>query len=749
MKPSLVRPASRIDSGRTAVLLPLPVAGAYDYRVPDGMDLAPGMFVRVPLGAREATGVVWGAPEGDIDEAKLRDVAAVLEIPPLPGDLLRTVAWTAAYTMTPPGAVLRMAMSVPQALDPPPVETAYVVDPSAARDGVRMTAARARVLDFLGDGRPRRAAEIARATGSGAGVVRGLVGHGLVRAVSVEPGMAVPRPDWRRRGPALNPAQQAAAAGLREQVASGAPGAVTLLDGITGSGKTEVYFEAVAAALARGRQVLVLLPEIALTVDWLRRFETRFGAPPLHWHSEVTGARRRETWRAVSAGRARVVVGARSALFLPFPDLGLIVVDEEHDSSFKQEDGVIYNARDIAVVRARHASCPIVLASATPTVETVVNVRRGRYARLVLPERFGGAAAPEIAAVDMRAEALAPQTWLSPTLRGAVARTLAAGEQALLFLNRRGYAPLTLCRGCGYRIACPQCSAWLVDHRLARRLQCHHCGFATPPPGTCPECGAADAFVACGPGVERLTEESAAAFPGARIALMSSDALRGASAAEALIRGIRRRDYDIVIGTQLVAKGHNFPDLTLVGVVDADLGLDGGDLRAAERSFQVLHQVAGRAGRAARPGRALIQTFNPDHPVMAALVAGDRDGFLASEAQARERHAMPPFGRLAGIVVSGRGESRGRRRLPRPRPGRPARRRGAGARPRPGAAGADPRAPSPPLPGQGAAGGAHPAGDRALAAPDPDAARRARACRHRPLYIPVRIGSFDVRDRTP
>ena len=656
MKPGLVRTPSRIVSDRTAILIPLPVAGAYDYRVPEGMDLAPGRFVRVPLGVREATGVVWGEAEGDVDESKLRDVAAVLDIPPLPADLLQTVAWTASYTMTPPGAVLRMAMSVPEALDPPRVETAYAIAPPVPTDGVRLTDARKRVLDFLADGRARKAAEIARATGTGASVVRGLVGHGLVRAVSVEPAMEIPQPDWRQRGPSLTPSQASAATRLRGQIAAGAAGKVTLLDGITGSGKTAVYFEAIAAALARGRQVLVLLPEIALTVDWLRRFENRFGAPPLHWHSDVTGARRRETWRAVSTGRARVVVGARSALFLPFPELGLIVVDEEHDGSFKQEDGVIYNARDIAIVRARHAACPVVLASATPTLETVVNVERGRYERIVLPERFGGSAMPEIAAIDMRGESLPSQTWLSPSLREAVTRTMDAGEQALLFLNRRGYAPLTLCRACGYRIECPNCSAWLVDHRLTRRLQCHHCGFAARPPETCPKCEADDAFVACGPGVERLSEEAAEAFPGARTALMSSDALRSAAAAEELIAGIRRHDYDIVIGTQLVAKGHNFPDLTLVGVVDADLGLDGGDLRAAERSFQVLHQVAGRAGRATRPGHALIQTYNPDHPVMAALVAGDRDGFLASEARARESHGMPPFGRLAGIVVSGRDE---------------------------------------------------------------------------------------------
>ena len=578
-------------------------------------------------------------------------------MPPLPADLLRTVDWTAAYTMTPPGAVLRMAMSVPQALDPPRLETAYALDPSAAPDGVRLTAARKRVLDFLAHGRACRAAEIARATGSGPGVVRGLVEHGLVRAVSVEPAMPIEPPDWRRRGPTLSPAQDAAARRLRQAIAAGASDSVTLLDGITGSGKTEVYFEAIAAALARGRQVLVLLPEIALTVDWLRRFEGRFGAPPLHWHSEVTGSRRRETWRAVSGGRARVVVGARSALFLPFPELGLIVVDEEHDSSFKQEDGVIYNARDIAIVRARDASCPIVLASATPTLETVVNVRRGRYRRTSLPERFGGTALPEIAAIDMREQAMAPQTWLSPRLRGAVARTLECGRAGVAVPQPQGLCaahPLPRLRAPD-RVPAMQRLAGGPPARAQAAmppLRLRHAAARRAAPNAKPRTPSSPAAPASSGSARRRKET----FPGARLALMSSDALRSASAAEALIEGIRRHDYDIVIGTQLVAKGHNFPDLTLVGVVDADLGLDGGDLRAAERSFQVLHQVAGRAGRAARPGHALIQTYNPDHPVMAALVAGDRDGFLASEARAREAHAMPPFGRLAGIVVSGRNE---------------------------------------------------------------------------------------------
>ena len=667
MDPELVRTDVRIGSDRIAVLVPLPLAGPYDYSVPEGLSIAPGQFVQVPLGKRVVTGVAWGQAENRIDPARLREVEAVLDVQPLSDDLRETIAWTAAYTLSAPGAVLRMAMSVPEALDPPRLETAYTLSGSAAPDGaakdgaaqggVRKTKARERLLALLADGKPRRMADIGRASGVSASVVHGLVDAGLVRTVSISLEEKLPVPDWRRAGPSLTPAQAAAAERLRSQIAAGSARTVTLLDGVTGSGKTEVYFEAIAAALARRRQVLVLLPEIALTIDWLRRFEVRFGAPPAHWHSEVGRVKRRETWRAVASGEAQVVVGARSALFLPFRALGLIIVDEEHDASFKQEDGVIYNARDIAIVRARNADCPVVLSSATPSLETTVNVERGRFEHVGLPERFGSAGLPKISAIDMRAETMASQSWLSPSLREAIAGALGAGEQALLFLNRRGYAPLTLCRGCGHRIACSNCSAWLVEHRLAGRLQCHHCGYSAAPPGICPKCEAADAFVACGPGVERLLEEATEAFPAARIALMSSDTLRGPAATEALIGRIRAREFDLVIGTQLVAKGHNFPHLTLVGVVDADLGLDGGDLRAAERTYQVLHQVAGRAGRAERPGQALIQTYNPDHPVMEALIAGDRDGFIAAEAESRRRSEMPPFGRLAGIIVTGRDEA--------------------------------------------------------------------------------------------
>jgi len=424
-------------------------------------------------------------------------------------------------------------------------------------------------------------------------------------------------------------------------------------------GKTEVYFDAVAEALDQGKQALVLVPEIALTAQWLSRFRQRFGADPAQWHSELTQAQRGHTWRAVAAGTARVVIGARSALFLPFADLGLVVVDEEHDTSFKQEEGVIYNARDMAVVRANLGGIPAVLASATPSLESVINVGSGRYGELTLPDRHAGASLPDVAMIDLRTQPPARGRWISGQLEDALHKTFDAGEQAMLFLNRRGYAPLTLCRTCGHRMECPRCSAWLVEHRHKKysRLECHHCGHQIPAPEACPECEATESLVACGPGVERLAEEAAELFPEARQAIAASDTLKNPAALATLVKRIEDHDVDLLIGTQVVAKGHHFPMLTLVGVVDADLGLAGGDLRAAERCYQLLYQVAGRAGRAGRPGRVLFQTYLAEHPVMAALASGDRDRFLEAEAASREAAGMPPFGRLAALIVSGRHES--------------------------------------------------------------------------------------------
>ncbi len=645
------------ESGRVHVLLPLPLAGAYDYRVPAHLSLSPGDFVAVPLGRRIIAGVVWGHgpadPESQVAATKLKDILEQLPVPPMPEVTRRFVMWLAAYNCADPGSVLRMAMSVPSALEPPRLRIAYQM---AGPLPARMTPARQRVVALLEEGPARTATDLAEAAGVGTGVVRGLLAAGTLAEVLLPEDLTLAEPDWHRPGPELTPEQQGVASALRQTIADGGY-TTTLLDGVTGAGKTEVYFEAIAQALSGGGQVLVLVPEIALTAQWLSRFEKRFGAPPVAWHSDLRASQRRRHWRAVAEGRARVVVGARSALFLPFQDLSLIVVDEEHDGAFKQDDGVCYHARDMAVVRASLGAFPILLVSATPSLESIVNVESGRYARQQLPTRPGSARLPEVAAIDMREFALKADEWLSPVLIEAVTTALAAGEQALLFLNRRGYAPLTLCRACGHRLQCPNCTTWLVEHRFQDRLQCHHCGFAQRLPETCPNCEAEGRFAACGPGVERLLEEAERLFPGARAEIVASDTVRGPAAAAELIHRIAGHEIDLIIGTQIIAKGHNFPMLTCVGVIDADLGLAGGDLRAAERTFQLLNQISGRAGRAARPGYAYLQTYMPDHPVMQALTSGDRDTFLAREAQARRELGMPPFGRLVALVASGPDES--------------------------------------------------------------------------------------------
>ncbi len=652
MPPSHASCAPRTPA-RVHVLLPLPLAGAYDYAVPDHLALAAGDFVVVPLGRRLVAGVVWGLGAADsetrVPDAKLKEVLERLPVPAMAEVARRFIDWVADYNCAAPGAVLRMAMSVPSALEAPRIRLAYrLAGPLPAR----MTPARRRVVEILREGPPRTAVDLAETAGVGTGVVRGLYQAGTLAEVALPETLALPEPDWRRLGPTLTDEQRGVAETLIERVGAGGY-SVTLLDGVTGAGKTEVYFEAIAAALATGGQVLVLVPEIALTAQWLSRFEQRFDARPVEWHSDLRASQRRRHWRAIAEGQARVVVGARSALFLPYSDLALIVVDEEHDGAFKQEEGVAYHARDMAVVRASLGDIPILLVSATPSLESTINADGGRYRREHLARRPGAARLPEMTAIDMRGEGLRADEWLSPTLRDAVGRTLADGEQALLFLNRRGYAPLTLCRACGYRLQCPNCATWLVEHRFRDRLQCHHCGFAQRLPESCPSCEAEGRFAACGPGVERLLEETARLFPEARAEIVASDTVHGPEAAAELIRRITEHEIDLIVGTQIVAKGHNFPMLTCVGVVDADLGLAGGDLRAAERTHQLLSQISGRAGRAERPGHAYLQTFMPEHPVIRALIAGDRDAFMAREAEARRRQGMPPFGRLVALVVSG------------------------------------------------------------------------------------------------
>ncbi|WP_420429831.1 primosomal protein N' [Kordiimonas sp.] len=650
------------EGPRARVLLPVPALGVLDYGVPSHLvdRITPGAVVEVPLAGRTATGVVWdsaadgGPAEGGkkLPYGKLKAIEGILDLLPMRQDLRRFIDWVSAYTLSAPGPVLRMSLPASAALQAVPVKRHYRAT-GASVDGVRLTAAREAVLKVLADGKPRMAPEVASLAGVSDTVVRSLEKTGLVEGMDISVDLPYPQPDANLDGPTLSDEQAEAARAIRDKVWEGGF-APFLLDGITGSGKTEVYFEGLAEALkTKGAQVLVLVPEIALTSQWLDRFEARFGVVPVVWHSEVGQAERRRAWRAVASGEARVVVGARSALFLPFKHLAFITVDEEHDPSFKQEEGVMYHARDMAIVRAKLAECPIVLASATPSLETLVNADEGRFEKLILRERHGNAVLPEMRAIDMRHEPPEAGTWLSPVLVREIEDTLAAGEQIMLFLNRRGYAPLTLCRTCGFRIECPSCSAWLVEHRFRRELQCHHCGHVEPIPEACPECKSEDSLVACGPGVERLFEEVSTRFPAARTSVMTSDTMMSPSATAHMVGQIASGHLDIVIGTQIVTKGYHFPNLTLVGVVDADLGLRGGDLRAGERTYQQMVQVAGRAGRAEKPGRVFLQSYEPEHPVVQALLSGDGDAFMAAEKESRARHHMPPFGRLVGLILSG------------------------------------------------------------------------------------------------
>ncbi len=639
------------DQGElVAVLTTQPLDRTLDYKAPEGGCFL-GAFVEVPLGPRKVLGVVWGAGRGDFDRSKIRSVIRVLDVAPMREEMRLFLQRAADYTLTPMPAMLRLATRVPGLGDPLSMRKIYRLG-SGTPD--RMTDARARVLEVLRDygGLAFTLKELAEMAGVTSSVVKGLVKQGAVREEDSPRDLHYPTLDPDRPGKALTADQTAAADTLRAALRSGAYG-TTLLKGVTGSGKTEVYLEAVAEALRMGRQALVLLPEIALTAEFLTRVEERFGARPAEWHSGATMTERRRVWRMVGQGDAQMVVGARSALFLPFRDLGLIVVDEEHDTSYKQEDGVHYNARDMAVLRAAICGSRVILASATPSLESWANAEAGKYDRLDLTSRFGAAVLPDMKTIDMRAEKMQPGTWISPSLRQTVQARIEKGEQSLLFINRRGYAPVTLCRACGEQIACDHCDARMVEHRFLKRLMCHQCGETKPMPEACPACGVEGKLAPVGPGIERLAEEAEATFPDARIAMLSSDLFGSARALKAKIEEIAEGDADIVIGTQLVAKGHNFPNLTLVGVIDSDLGLHGSDLRAAERTFQLMRQVAGRAGRADKPGTALLQTFQPEHPVIRAILSGDEEGFWRAEAAGRQAAGVPPYGRMAGIVLSG------------------------------------------------------------------------------------------------
>ena len=643
-------PDSETSGARIAqVLLPTPLPEPFDYAEPLGMELTTGDIVVVPLGPRSIIGVVVSLRPASGVNRRLRAVEAKLEgAHPIPAGTLDFVQWAARYSADMPGAALAITLRGLSGLLPRPERRVRATGVTPARS----TAARERTLAAAAEPIPRT--ELAKAARVSDGVIRGLLDAGALEVVEIPRVASFGAPDVTRPTPSLNASQAAAAASL------GAMGrergfAVALLDGVTGSGKTEVYLEAVAETLTAdpAAQVLVLLPEIALTQAIIERFSQRFGTPPAEWHSGVPSTRRRRIWDGVASGEARIVVGARSALFLPFAHLKLIIVDEEHDGSYKQEEGFIYQARDLAVARAKIEKCGVILASATPSLETLWNAQTGRYWWIRLSDRHGAAVMPEVELVDLRASPPEPGRWLSPGLVAAMTETLARGEQSLLFLNRRGYAPLVLCKACGERMKAPDSDSWLVEHRYSGRLICHLTGFSMVKPDHCPHCGEPNSLISIGPGVERVEEEARERFPDARLAVFSSDTVADAAAARTMIDAMAAGEFDIMVATQSAAKGHNFPGLTLVGVVDGDLGLRGGDLRASERTYQLLMQVSGRAGRHERPGRALIQTWAPEHPVMQAMAGGDRDGFLALELAERQAVGLPPFGRLAAIILSG------------------------------------------------------------------------------------------------
>lgn len=642
-KPALPEPVAAVP-----VLVPMPAPGPYSYSVPAGMVVEPGSIVQVPLGPRQVIGVVWDKNDGTtVDPKKLRPITKSFECPPMRDEMRRFIDWVAAYTLSPPGLVARMALRAPAAFDPEPMIEGLRLTEARPE---RSTPAREHVLELAAEGQAWTKSGLANAAGVSTSVIDGLAKQGVFETVFLPAPAVVAEPDPDYVEPRLEGPQKQAASEILEDVRKGGF-AVSLIDGVTGSGKTEVYFEAVAETLRRGKQVLILLPEIALTASFMDRFQDRFGSRPAEWHSDLSPRLREKVWRQAVTGEVRVVAGARSALFLPFDNLGLIIVDEEHDPAYKQEDRVYYNARDMAVVRARIADFPVVLVSATPSVESQVNGTSGRYNTIHLHTRFGDAAMPDLHLVDMRRHPPERGGFLSPVLLRGIGKTIEKGEQSLLFLNRRGYAPLTLCRVCGHRFQCPQCSSWLVEHRFRNQLQCHQCGYSQPTPDHCPECGTFDHLAACGPGVERIAEEVEKHFPEARTIVLSSD-LMGVKRLRLELEAIVKGEVDIVIGTQLVAKGHNFPLMTLVGIVDADIGLANGDPRAAERTFQLLSQVTGRAGRTGLKSHGLLQTYQPQHPVMQAIVSGDAAAFYDREVIEREKALLPPFGRLASVIIS-------------------------------------------------------------------------------------------------
>ncbi len=625
------------------VLVPIAVGNGYDYRLNAPADI--GSFVKVSVMNRPLVGVIVGAGDSNLPPEKIKTAT------PMPFALgratLRWMAKMAEWTMMPPGSVLRLVLNVPEAFAPPKTEQLYTLETS---EKTKMTDNRQAIADAfaMADGEPMTASDIKNIAHVSNAVVQRMIKNEILKPAGeqIKNKKSEVINYFDTGCVKLNNEQQAAADSIKLEKFL-----VYLLDGITGSGKTQVYFDSVWRAYAAGKSVLLMMPEIALTAQFMNRFESRFGAKPVVWHSNLTAARRRDIWRGVANGEIRIVVGTRSALFLPWQNLGLIVVDEEHDGSYKQEDMGNYHARDMAILRASIENFPIILASATPAAETLQNVTDGKYTQLKLTSRFGGAILPAIETIDFRkSEEHSEKSHLSVSLQNAIKQTLNDGQQAMLFINRRGYAPIVQCTKCGWHADCPDCSVGMTHHKKNNSLLCHICGRTAPMPAKCPDCGSTELSMS-GAGLEKIQEEIAEKFPTARTALVSSDTMMSRQALERLVARMESGDIDIVIGTQILAKGHHFPNLTLVGVIDADMGLFGSDFRAGEKTFQQLFQVAGRAGRGDKHGKVLLQTYQPEHAVLRALVAGGRDEFMTADLSGRRAAKMPPFGQLIAVIV--------------------------------------------------------------------------------------------------
>ena len=638
------------------VALDTPLRRLFDYLPPAPAGAVPlpavGARVRVPFGRQRLVGLVLAtADSSEVPAGKLKPILEVLDARPvLDSAAIELLTWAAQYYHHPIGEVLAAALPRPLRFGAPTAEveerwvaTDAGAEAAAAGEPRRAPKQRA-LLSLLRERGGATAATLDERLSSWREAARALLARGLIASteIGIEP-PASPEARLRAPGPPLLPEQseavKAVASGLGRFVAY-------VLHGITGSGKTEVYLRLIERVLEQGRRALVLVPEIGLTPQLLGRFRERFDAPMAVLHSALTDSERLAAWREAWSGRARIVLGTRSVVFAPVPDLGLIVVDEEHDPSYKQhEGGFHYSARDLAVVRARHAAVPVVLGSATPALETLHNVAAGRYAHLPLPRRAAEAQPPRLALLDLRTSAV--RSGIATPAVLAIERHLAGDGQVLVFLNRRGYAPTLLCTACGWIAPCRECDARLTVHLGAGRLRCHHCGADAPLPARCPQCGFAVKPV--GQGTERIEETLAALFPGVSIARLDRDVVRRRGDLEDVMRRMSSGEARILVGTQMVTKGHDFPNVTLVVVLNADHGLFSTDFRASERLAQTIVQVAGRAGRGAKPGEVLIQTEFPEHPLLQSLLAEGYDGFARTALREREQAAWPPFSRLAAV----------------------------------------------------------------------------------------------------